>query len=129
MIIQSSRLRTTLDLKKLVRHVFHGPANEDILTLMGTPDDLAAMRDDAAAAGKKFAIRHFKIAPEMATTIQQAAEVMKNLAGEFGFVAERAVVIQHKKQKAGRQGYDTHWHVLAPEWDPVRRRVDDLIML
>jgi hypothetical protein len=125
MIIQSSRLRTTLDLKKLVRHVFHGPANEDILTLMGTPDDLAAMRDDAAAAGKKFAIRHFKIAPEMATTIQQAAEVMKNLAGEFGFAAERAVVIQHKKQKAGRQGYDTHWHVLAPEWDPVRRRVLD----
>lgn len=125
MIIQSSRLRTTLDLKKLVRHVFQGPANEDILTLMGTPDDLAAMRDDATAAGKKFAIRHFKIAPEMATTIQQAAEVMRNLAAEFGFAPERAVVIQHKKQKAGGQGYDIHWHFLAPEWDPVRRRVLD----
>ena len=108
MIIQSSRLRTTLDLKKLVRHVFQGPANEDILTLMGTPDDLAAMRDDATAAGKNFAIRHFKIAPEMATTIQQAAEVMRNLAAEFGFAPERAVVIQHKKQKAGGQGYDIH---------------------
>ena len=125
MIIQSARLGVAVDLAALVRHVFAGPANEAITVLHGAAEDLGVMRRDAAAAGKKYAIRHVKISPEAATSRGEAARVMRDLAEEFGFAPERCVVVEHRKQRAGGSGYERHWHLLVPEWDPVRRRVLD----
>lgn len=125
MIIQSARLGVAVDLAALVRHVFAGPANEAITVLHGTAEDLGVMRRDAAAAGKKYALRHFKISPEAVTSPAEAARVMRDLAGEFGFAPERCVVVEHRKKRAGGSGYERHWHLLVPEWDPVRRRVLD----
>ena len=125
MIIQSARLGVAVDLAALVRHVFAGPANEAITVLHGAAEDLGVMRRDAAAAGRKYALRHFKISPEAATSPAEAARVMRDLAGEFGFAPERCVVVEHRKKRAGGAGYEKHWHLLVPEWDPVRRRVLD----
>ena len=125
MIIQSARLGVAVDLAALVRHVFAGPANEAITVLHGAAEDLGVMRRDAAAAGRKYALRHFKISPEAATSPAEAARVMRDLAGEFGFAPERCVVVEHRKKRAGGSGHEKHWHLLVPEWDPVRRRVLD----
>ena len=125
MIIQSARLGVGLDLAALVRHVFAGPANEAITVLHGAAEDLGVMRRDAAAAGRKYALRHFKISPEAATGPAEAARVIRDLAAEFGFAPERCVVVEHRKKRAGGAGHEKHWHLLVPEWDPVRRRVLD----
>lgn len=64
MIIQAARLRTTLSLSDLVQHVFAGATNRKIEALHAGPEDLAVMCRDAAEAGKKYAIRHYKISRE-----------------------------------------------------------------
>ena len=125
MIIQSARLRTGCDIAALGRHVFAGAANDDIVPLHGDRDGLTAMRDDAAAAGKRYAIRHYKISPAEPMTRVQAAELIRDIASEFGFDVRHCVIVEHAKPRAGDAGYDRHWHLLAPEWDPVRRRVLD----
>ena len=73
MIIQSARLSTGTNLPQLTGHVFAGAANDAITVLHGAQDDLDAMRADAAAAGKAYAIRHFKIAPAETTDRVEAA--------------------------------------------------------
>jgi hypothetical protein len=125
MIIQSARLAVGLDLAALERHVFRGPANENIVVLHGDADDLAVMRRDAVEAGKRYAIRHFKISPGAAASRVQAADIVRDLAVEFGFKPGSCVVVEHHKPRAAAGGYERHWHVLAPEWDPLRRRVLD----
>lgn len=123
MIIQSARLRTNLDLAELTGHVFAGPANEEIVPLYGGPEDLATMVDDARAARKPYAIRHIKLSPEGPMTRTQLGELLCDLGDEFGFPPDRCVVIEHCKPRVGGKGYERHWHVLVPEYDPVRRRV------
>ncbi len=124
MIIQSARLGTGTDLPKLTGHVFAGAANDAITVLHGAQDDLHAMRADAAAAGKAYAIRHFKIAPAETTDRVEAADVMRDLAQEFGFALAHCVIVEHAKPRQPG-GYEYHWHLLVPEWDPARRRVLD----
>ncbi|PPQ28193.1 hypothetical protein [Rhodopila globiformis] len=123
MIIQAARLRTNLDLAELTRHVFAGPANEEVVPLYGGPEDLVAMVDDAKAAGKPYAIRHLKISPAEPMTRTQLGALLCDLGAEFGFPPDRCVVIEHCKPRVGGKGYERHWHVLVPEYDPVRRRV------
>jgi hypothetical protein len=124
MIIQSARLRTNTNLPQLKAHVFAGAANDEIVLLHGDPDDLDAMQDDAAAAAKPFAIRHFKISPAEAASRSDVAVVMRDLAREFSFKLEHCVVVEHAKPRQPG-GYGRHWHLLVPEFDPVRRRVLD----
>jgi hypothetical protein len=124
MIIQSARLRVGLDLAALTRHVFAGPANAAITVLHGDPDTLADMRGDAVAAGKRYAIRHIKISPGAPVSRVEMASVMRDIAAEFRFQLSRCVVVEHLKPRAA-DGYERHWHLLVPEWDPVHRRVLD----
>ena len=37
----------------------------------------------------------------------------------------RCVLIEHEKSRVGGEACGRHWHLIAPEWDPVRRRVLD----
>lgn len=124
MIIQSSRLRTALNLAALVDHVFRGPANLTITALHGGPTELAEMRRDALEAGAAYAIRHFKLSPGQTVTRVDMARLIQDLAQEFGFATARCVVVEHEKPRVGG-GYDHHWHLLVPEYDPVARRVLD----
>ena len=124
MIIQSARLLTKLVLARLVKHVFRGKANDAIRLLHGDADDLAMMQQDAGAAGKRYAIRHFKISPAERVTLDEMAAVMRDIAKEFGFALSCCVLVEHTKPRVGG-GYERHWHLLVPEWDPVRRRVLD----
>jgi hypothetical protein len=124
MIIQSARLAVGLDLAALTKHVFAGPANAAITVLHGDPDTLGEMQHDAAAAGKRYALRHIKISPGAPVSRVEMAVVMQDLAREFRFPLSRCVVVEHLKPRAVG-GYERHWHLLVPEWDPVRRRVLD----
>ena len=123
MIIQSARLRTDLDLSAVIRHVFDGPANEAIEPLYGAGDDLAAMVDDARSARKIYAIRHVKISPGEPMSRTDLGRLLYDLGAEFRFFPDRCVVVEHRKLRFGSSGYDRHWHVLVPEYDPVHRRV------
>jgi hypothetical protein len=124
-IIQSARLRVGLDVAALRRHVFAGSANATITVLHGDADDLAAMHRDAASAGKRYAIRHIKLSPAAPVSLADMAQVMSDLAREFGFELGRRVVVEHLKPRATEGGYERHWHLLVPEYDPVRRGVLD----
>ena len=123
MIIQAARLKVGVDLAALTRHIFAGPANEEIEPLYGGPDDLAAMVADAKAAGKTYAIRHLKVSPAAPMSRTDLGQLLCDLGSEFGFLPDRCVTIEHRKPRVGGAGYDRHWHVLVEEWDPVRRRV------
>ena len=80
---------------------------------------------DAAAAGKKYAFRHYKLAAFEDTTREQALEIAAAIAQEFGFDLGRGILIEHEKERVGGEACGQHWHLLVPEWDPVRHRVLD----
>jgi hypothetical protein len=124
MIIQSARLATGLDLAALTSHVFAGPANLAITVLHGDAGTLGEMQRDAAAAGKRYAMRHIKLSPAAPMSRVEIAVTMQDIAKEFKFPLSRCVVVEHLKPRAAG-GYERHWHLLVPEWDPVRRRVLD----
>ena len=125
MIIKASRITTTSGAGKVASHVFHGGKNEEILTLQGSEAELFDAMADARAHGSKYALRHYKISPEKAMTGDDAKRIVADLGQEFGFNPNRATIIEHKKPRAGGQGFDRHWHAIVPEYDAVRSRVLD----
>lgn len=123
MIIKSVRVETSQGIRRLVRHLYEGTENEAIVSIQGTPGDIADMHDDARNAGRMYAVRHWIIAPAEATTEMQFRWVLCELAKEFGFEKERAVVIEHAKPRAMPDAFDRHWHVAVGEIDPISGRV------
>ena len=81
MIISASRIATASGGADVGGHVFSGPKNESIEVVMGGRRDLDNMVNDARLHGAKYAIRHFKISPEQATTREQAFESPRPWAG------------------------------------------------
>lgn len=125
MIIAASRISTASGAAGVGSHVFEGPKNESIEVIRGCREDLDDMVRDARDHGAKYAIRHFKISPEQATTREQALAIVDALGREFGFDPERAVIVEHRKPRQGGKGFDAHWHPLVGEVDPVQGRVLD----
>lgn len=62
MILQAARIAAASGHAAMANHVFAGGADEEIHLLQGCPADLEDMVRDAAAAGKKNAFRHYKLA-------------------------------------------------------------------
>ena len=125
MIIQATRVAAADGARALAAHVLRGRKNEHIELVRGCEDDLGDMVGDARAHGAKYAIRHYSISPEEPASREDALEIVADLAAEFGFDPGRAVVVEHRKPRAGGAGFELHWHAIAPEIDPVRRRVLD----
>lgn len=123
MIVSATRIRTSRGARAIGAHVFTGAKNERIDLVHGDRADLDDMVADAEGRGCRYAIRHYSISPEQATTREQAMEIIHDLGREFGFDVARAVVVEHQKRRAGAGGFDQHWHVMAPEFDPVSGRV------
>jgi len=124
-IITASRIATVSGAGRVGSHVFSGPKNEAIELVQGSLADLDDMVRDAEDHGAKYAIRHYKISPEQATTRQEALAVLAALGTEFRFDPARAVLVEHQKPRQGGKGYDRHWHAMVGEVDPVRGRVLD----
>lgn len=125
MIIQAARIAAASGHGRTADHVFAGDANDAIHVLQGSRGDLADMVSDARAAGKRWAIRHYKFSAYEETTRAEALALAEEIAAEFGFDLLRCVIIEHRKPRADGVACGRHWHLLAPEWDPVRRRVLD----
>lgn len=127
MIIKAIRIRTadSRHLQNTLRHVLRGKENELISVLRGSHRDVLDMRDDAETHGAKYAVRHYAIAPAEAMTREQAEHTVGRLATEFGFDRDSAVLIEHGKARRDGTGHPVHWHLLAPEVDPVRGRCLD----
>nr|WP_249197393.1 hypothetical protein [Gluconobacter wancherniae] len=87
-----------------------------------------AAYDDARAAGRTYSNRHFSVSPEEATTRDQAQGVFQSIAAEFGFDLADATVVEHQKSRQDGQGYERHWHVIAPELSPDGSTLDSKFM-
>lgn len=122
MIIKSSRLQSRVGAKSTAAHVFEGPQNEEITVLRGSRHDLHDWVRDARKRKKEFAIRHWKLSPERDITPEQEAEAVAALAVEFGFDAERVVLIRHRKARHGGEASEFHLHLLVPEVNPLTGR-------
>lgn len=125
MIIKATRISTGSGAGAVAAHVLRGQKNEEIRLLQGSEAEMHAAMRDAEAAGAKYGLRHYKISPKEGMTSDDAREVLRDLAQEFGFEAERATLTEHRLARAGGQGFDRHWHALVPEVDPVTGRVLD----
>ena len=125
MIITGSRIATSSGAGAVGSHVLSGPANESIDVLQGCQADLDDMVRDAEAGGSKYALRHWKVSPKEGMGTEDARQVAQDLAREFGADSARMLIVEHQKPRAGGAGHDRHWHVIAPEYDPVAGRVLD----
>lgn len=125
MIITGSRIATLSGAGAVGSHVLNGPANERIDVLQGCQADLNDMVTDAETHGARYALRHWKVSPKEGMTTADARVVAADLAKEFGADPSRLMIVEHQKPRAGGAGYERHWHVIAPEVDPVAGRVLD----
>jgi hypothetical protein len=132
MIIAATRITSRSGHCALADHVWRGAGNSEVATLKGCEDDLADMVATARHAGRRYAIRHYQLSPGEPMNDTEALDLVGRIAAEFTFDAEAVIVIRHGKARRatydpmlGTQGHDQHWHVLAPEVDPVTLRVLD----
>ncbi len=123
MIIKSTRIRTAGGPGAWLRHVFEGRDNERVAELWGTRSDVLDAFEDAQDAGVRYGLRHWVLSPGEQCSRAEAEVAVRALADEFGFDPRRAVVVEHWKKRAGEAGFDRHWHVGVPEYDPVTGRV------
>ena len=125
MIIKASRILTSSGARAVASHVLRGPKNESIELLSGSEAQLDYAMQDARSYGSKYGLRHYKINPGETATPDDMRLITRDLAQEFGFDADHATLIWHKKPRAGGLGFDQHAHLLVAEYDPVKRRVLD----
>ncbi len=125
MILKSSRIASASGPDAWIRHVLHGRENEAIHLVYGSEFDVRSAFEDARLAGHRYGIRHWTINPGQSCDRKAAEQAVARLAQEFGFDPRTTVVVEHYKQRADGQGFNVHWHVAVPEYDPVRRRVLD----
>lgn len=123
MIIKAIRYLTRFNVGRLVSHLQNGNDNEAVAFLSGTPTDIADMHVDATRKSSKYSIRHWIVSPHEATTRVQMRQVVEMIATEFEFEVERAVIVEHTKRRATSDAFDTHWHVLVGEVNPVSGKV------
>jgi len=128
MILKTSRIKSSSGPHALVRHLWHGKGNEEIITVQGSKAALAAMMQDAQAAGRTYGIRHLVISPEEATSRTQALEILSLHGAEFGYDLEDATLIEHRKPRQDGQGFEVHWHAAIPEMQPDGAVLDSRFM-
>ena len=120
MIIKATRISTSSDAGKVGGYMFASKDNDAIECLQGVREDVEDMMGDAKRHGATYAIRHVTISPEQATTREHALDQVRRYAQEFGADAERAVVVEHTKQREDAAGFERHWHAMLPEVDGGR---------
>ncbi|GEM15772.1 hypothetical protein [Gluconobacter oxydans] len=130
MIIGATRIRVASKSgpHALIKHIFAGKDNEAIAVLQGGRHMVQAAHEDAKAAGRTYSNRHFSVSPEEATTRDQAQQVFRSIADEFGFDLADATVVEHHKARQDGQGYERHWHVIVPELRPDGTALDSKFM-
>ncbi|GBQ52319.1 hypothetical protein AA15973_2739 [Komagataeibacter sucrofermentans DSM 15973] len=104
--------------QKTAKHIFSGPANEQITPLQGCPETMEDMMQDAHNAGLKYGFHHFKISPDKEISREQAQEDFKAISKEYGFELNDCVIVEHRKKRATASNSPIHWHLIAPHLNP-----------
>lgn len=124
MIIKSKRIRARGSaLKRALAHICNSEDNDEVVLLRGNPADLDDARADALRFGKQYCVRHWIISPAQDITEEQLDELIERLALEFEFDPKRIVAWRHTKDRATENGCPRHFHLCAPEVDPISGRV------
>lgn len=120
MIIKSKRVRASGGaLKRALAHICDGEDNERIELVRGNPADLDDARADALRFARQYCVRHWIASPAEEITREQLEDLIGRLAAEFEFDPQRVVVWEHTKDRATADGCHQHFHILAPEVDPI----------
>lgn len=123
MIITSTRIAAG-DSGAALAHVLDKTAENELIELHdGLRDEIQDWDLDATEAGKKYGLRHLTINPARPITADEAREIVADWQAEMGCQGTAFALIEHHKARADGGLADQHWHVLMPEYDPVRRRV------
>jgi hypothetical protein len=117
MIIKSYRTPTKYGHNRFRNHVFRGVENEEINLVQGVEQDAEDIFDEADREGRRYAIRHLIISPGEETSADEMMRIVRDLAEEFGFNPDTAVIVEHVKPRFGGTGFERHWHILVPDWD------------
>ncbi len=100
MILAATHITTASGHQSVADHVLRGADNISITVLQGVEADLEDMATDAAAHGSMYAIRHYHMDPDQPITRDQVFEALRLVAAEFGFDADKALVVEHRKPRA-----------------------------
>jgi hypothetical protein len=120
MIIKSTRIKARgQGLKRALRHIMDGEDNDSVELLCGNVADLNDARNDALRFGREYAIRSWVLSPGEPISKEQLSELVDRLAVEFGFDPQRAAIWKHTKDRASEDGCKEHYHLCAPEIDPL----------
>ncbi|PZR81800.1 MAG: hypothetical protein DI537_37660 [Stutzerimonas stutzeri] len=123
MIIKSERVATSASRTRLANHLFRGRENSNIVVLRGCERDLSDLFRDARQHGARYGVRHWIIAPLQPATREQIFCIVDSLAGEFRFDANRAIVVEHAKERATEEAFSRHWHLCVGEVNPADGKV------
>jgi len=121
MIIKSKRVKARgQGLKRSLQHLANGDDNDAVELVCGNVADLEDARNDALRFGREYAVRHWIISPAEPISTEQLAELVHRLAAEFGFDPKRRIALwKHTKDRATEDGCREHYHLCAPEIDPL----------
>ncbi|CAI9122020.1 relaxase/mobilization nuclease domain-containing protein [Brytella acorum] len=106
-------------------HIFNGPKNERITALQGNPFIMQDMVFDAQNAGFKYGFHHFKISPDKEISRDEARKDFEEIAQEYGFNLDDAVIVEHQKPRSKKDNSAIHWHLIAPHYNRNTRRALD----
>lgn len=129
MIIKGERISTARAAAPILRHLVKGEDNDDApVVVQGTEADVRDAFTDAGRLDRRFALRHFIIAPQAETSRADALMVLGLLGAEYGFDPKAAFVVEHTKSRAAVEPvavdapFGTHWHALVNEQDTISGR-------
>ena len=100
--------------------------NEKIIPLQGNAFQMQDMVFDAKNFGLKYGFHHFKISPEKTISREEAFKEFNEIAKEYGFNLDDAVIVEHKKPRATSENSDVHWHVIVPHLNPRTGKALDI---
>jgi hypothetical protein len=119
-IIKSKRIRARGSaLKRSLAHICDGEDNDKVALVRGNLADLEDARADALRFARQYCVRHWIASPAREISRDQFDDLIGRLAAEFEFDPHRVVAWEHTKDRATPDGCRQHFHILAPEVDPI----------
>jgi hypothetical protein len=126
MIVGSSQVLTASGVDGTENHLRFGAENDKVTLIRRTWKDIGDMFDDAVAMKKRYAIKHFIVAPYRPMSRRLMLTVaLPAIAKEFQFDPLLCSVVEHEKDRADPAAFNVHWHVVTTHFNPDTKHVID----
>ena len=126
MIIGSSQVLTASGADGTENHLRFGAENDRVTLIQRTWADIHDMFDDAAKLKKRYAIKHFIVAPYRPMSRRLMLTVaLPAIAKEFKFDPLQCSVVEHEKDRTDPEAFNVHWHVVTTHFNPDTQHVGD----